>query len=104
MNKWTKDFRIFQSGKASWFPELTDPAAWWPHCQNIFFPSAKKFRGRLNKLPDIFHQSPCDIVRSRLKITLRIDADDRFCIGGAEVHPIIIKFYLKTIFSVRRVI
>src|SRR5436305_12363548 len=98
-----KGYQIFRSEMASWLPALWDPAALWPHCQNIFFPSIKNLKS-LNKLLYILHEASGDIIRGCFKITLRIYADDRLCIGGAEMHPILIKFYFQTIFSICRMI
>jgi hypothetical protein len=55
-------------------------------------------------LLDVLHQSFSDIIGSGFEIAFGVNADDRFCIGGPEVYPVRIKFYLEAILRVNRIV
>ena len=52
-----------------------------------------RYKNILHKLPDILHDPRGNMICLGFKITFGINADNRLCVGRAEVHPIIIELY-----------
>lgn len=57
------------------------------------FQAAFRIGCPLHAFSYILHKTFCNIACGGFEIAFCINADDRFCIAGAQMNPIIIEFY-----------